>query len=57
MCAGIGVSTADQAAAVARFADGAIVGTALVHRLAEAGLPGLRTFTTELATAVHTARR
>ena len=57
VCAGIGVSTADQAAAVARFADGAIVGTALVHRLAEAGLPGLRRFTTELATAVHTARR
>lgn len=57
VCAGIGVSTADQAAAVARFADGAIVGTALVHRLAEAGLPGLHTLTTELATAVHTARR
>ncbi|HEV2895221.1 MAG TPA: tryptophan synthase subunit alpha, partial [Actinomycetota bacterium] len=30
VCAGIGVSNADQAAAVARFADGAIVGTALV---------------------------
>jgi tryptophan synthase alpha chain len=57
VCAGIGVSTADQAAAVARFADGAIVGTALVRRLAEAGLPGLQTLTTELATAVHTARR
>jgi tryptophan synthase alpha chain len=57
VCAGIGVSTADQAAAVARFADGAIVGTALVRRLADTGLPGLRTLTTELATAVHTARR
>ena len=38
VCAGIGVSTAEQAAAVARFADGAIVGTALVRRLADAGL-------------------
>ncbi|HEV2895798.1 MAG TPA: tryptophan synthase subunit alpha [Actinomycetota bacterium] len=56
VCAGIGVSNADQAAAVARFADGAIVGTALVRRLAETGLPGLRALTTELADAVHTAR-
>ena len=56
VCAGIGVSNADQAAAVARFADGAIVGTALVRSLADSGLPGLRDLTTELATAVHTAR-
>jgi tryptophan synthase alpha chain len=56
VCAGIGVSNAEQAAAVARFADGVIVGTALVHRLADAGLDGLRTFTADLATAVHTAR-
>ena len=56
VCAGIGVSNADQAAAVARFADGAIVGTALVRRLADDGLDGLRAFTSELATAVHTAR-
>ena len=38
VCAGIGVSNPDQAAAVARFADGAIVGTALVRALAD-GLP------------------
>ncbi|HEV2823848.1 MAG TPA: tryptophan synthase subunit alpha, partial [Actinomycetota bacterium] len=56
VCAGIGVSDAGQAAAVARFADGAIVGTALVRRLADAGLPGLRALTTELADAVHNAR-
>jgi tryptophan synthase alpha chain len=56
VCAGIGVSNADQAAAVASFADGAIVGTALVRRLADAGLPGLRALTTELADAVHNAR-
>jgi tryptophan synthase alpha chain len=56
VCAGIGVSNAEQAAAVARFADGVIVGTALVHRLAGAGLAGLHTLTTDLATAVHAAR-
>ena len=56
VCAGIGVSNAEQAAAVARFADGVIVGTALVDRLADAGLAGLHTLTTDLATAVHTAR-
>jgi tryptophan synthase alpha chain len=57
VCAGIGVSNPEQAAAVARFADGAIVGTALVRRLGDAGLDGLRTLTAELADAVHTARR
>ncbi|HEV8425576.1 MAG TPA: tryptophan synthase subunit alpha [Actinomycetes bacterium] len=56
VCAGIGVSTAEQAAEVARFADGAIVGTALVRRLGDGGLDGLRTLTAELADAVHTAR-
>ena len=56
VCAGIGVSNPDQAAAVARFADGAIVGTALVRALADAGLPALRTLTAQLANAVHTAR-
>jgi tryptophan synthase alpha chain len=56
VCAGIGVSNAEQAAAVARFADGVIVGTALVDRLADAGLGGLHTLTTDLATAAHTAR-
>ena len=39
---------------MACFADGAIVGTALVGRLADAGLDGLQALTTELATAVHT---
>lgn len=57
ICAGIGVSNADQAAAVAGFADGAIVGTALVRRLGDAGIDGLRSLTAELADAVHTARR
>jgi tryptophan synthase alpha chain len=57
ICAGIGISNAEQAAAVAGFADGAIVGTALVRRLGDAGLDGLRALTAELADAVHTAHR
>jgi tryptophan synthase alpha chain len=34
---GIGVSDGDQAAEVARFADGVIVGSAFVRRLLDAG--------------------
>jgi tryptophan synthase alpha chain len=56
VCAGIGVSNAEQAAAVARFADGAVVGSALVRRLGEGGVDGLRALTAELAAAVHGAR-
>jgi tryptophan synthase alpha chain len=56
VCAGIGVSNAEQAAAVARFADGAVVGSALVRRLGEGGVDGLRALTAELAGAVHAAR-
>jgi tryptophan synthase alpha chain len=56
VCAGIGVSNGEQAAAVARLADGAIVGSALVRRLSDAGVDGLRALTAELAAAVHTAR-
>ena len=54
VCAGIGVSNAEQAAAVARFADGVIVGTALVRRLGEDGIDGVRALTAELAAAVRT---
>ncbi len=54
VCAGIGVSNAKQAAAVARFADGVIVGTALVRRLGEDGIDGVRALTAELAAAVRT---
>jgi tryptophan synthase alpha chain len=56
VCAGIGVSNAEQAAEVARFADGAVVGSALVRRLGEDGVDGLRALTAELAAAVHGAR-
>jgi tryptophan synthase alpha chain len=56
VCAGIGVSSAEQAAAVASFADGVIVGTALVRRLGEEGVDGVRALTAELAAAVRGSR-
>jgi tryptophan synthase alpha chain len=36
ICVGFGISTPAQAAAVARIADGVIVGSALVHAMAQA---------------------
>jgi len=48
---GFGVSTPEQAHLVARVADGVVVGSALVKRQADA--EELRTFTAELARAVH----
>jgi len=40
-CVGIGISTSEQVAGVLEYADGAIVGTALVRALREGGLEGL----------------
>lgn len=40
-CVGIGISTADQVSGVVDYADGAIVGTALVRALRDGGLDGL----------------
>ncbi|KIC57370.1 tryptophan synthase subunit alpha [Microbacterium hominis] len=40
-CVGIGISTADQVAGVLEYADGAIVGTALVRALRDGGVEGL----------------
>ncbi len=40
-CVGIGISNAEQVAGVLDYADGAIVGTALVRALSEGGLDGL----------------
>lgn len=58
ICVGLGVSTPDQAAQVARFADGVIVGSALVRQLLDAetsdeGLERLRTLTGQLADSVR----
>jgi tryptophan synthase alpha chain len=61
VCVGLGVSTADQAAEVASFADGVIVGSAFVRALLEAGSPedGCRTvekLAAELAEGVRRGR-
>jgi tryptophan synthase alpha chain len=62
VCVGLGVSTGDQAAEVGRFADGVIVGSALVRPLlAEDPWPvrldGLRSVVAELADGVRRSRR
>jgi len=58
LCVGLGVSTGAQAAEVASFADGVIVGSALVRALGDgldagAGLGPLRELTAELAEGVR----
>ena len=54
LCVGLGVSTGDQAAQVADFADGVIVGSALVRTVAEApSLRRLGELTVELADGVR----
>ncbi|GAA1182590.1 tryptophan synthase subunit alpha [Ornithinimicrobium humiphilum] len=53
LCVGLGVSTGEQAAQVAAFADGVIVGSALVRTVGEdPGLDRLRELTAELARGV-----
>jgi tryptophan synthase alpha chain len=56
VCVGIGVSNPEQAATVAQFADGVIVGTALVRRLGEDGVEGVRALTAELSSAIRATR-
>ena len=48
-CVGIGISTPGQIAEVLEYADGAIVGSALVSALAEHGVTGLASTAAELA--------
>lgn len=45
---GFGISSAEQAAAVGRLADGVVVGSALVHALGAGGVPAARRFLGEL---------
>jgi tryptophan synthase alpha chain len=45
---GFGISSAEQAAAVGRLADGVVVGSALVDVLGTGGVPAARTFLGEL---------
>lgn len=61
VCVGLGVSSGDQAAEVGRFADGVIVGSALVRCLTEApsereGLEALGTLARELVEGVRRSR-
>ncbi|MEV4612907.1 tryptophan synthase subunit alpha [Kitasatospora sp. NPDC049258] len=59
VCVGLGVSSAAQAAEVARFADGVIVGSAFVQRILDvdgdeaAGLAAVRALAAELAAGVR----
>jgi tryptophan synthase alpha chain len=48
-CVGIGISTADQVAEVLTYADGAIVGSALVTALADGGVKGVAATASALA--------
>ncbi|MFZ1287227.1 MAG: tryptophan synthase subunit alpha [Candidatus Phosphoribacter sp.] len=57
VCVGLGVSNQAQAADVARFADGVIVGSALVRALGEGGIPALETLTRQLAAGVREGGR
>jgi tryptophan synthase alpha chain len=61
ICVGLGVSTGAQAAQVASFADGVIVGSALVRCLTDAGSPAdgltaIRELSAELAAGVRKGR-
>jgi tryptophan synthase alpha chain len=62
VCVGLGVSTPEQAAEVARYADGVIVGSAFVRRVLEAEDPqaaaeSVAALAAQMASAVRTARR
>jgi tryptophan synthase alpha chain len=56
-CVGFGIKTPEQARDIARFADGAVVGSAIVTRLAETkNVENVVGFCRDLAGAVHGAR-
>lgn len=57
VCVGVGVSTAAQAAEVAGWADGVIVGTALVRALEDGGPAAVHALALELSDGVRSARR
>ena len=46
---GLGISTAEQVAEVLEYADGAIVGSALVKALADGGVDAVGALATDLA--------
>lgn len=49
-CVGVGISTAQQVREVLQYADGAIVGSALVKALADGGVPAVARAAAEMAT-------
>lgn len=51
-CVGVGISTADQVREVISYADGAIVGSALVQALAEGGVSAVASTAAALATGL-----
>jgi tryptophan synthase alpha chain len=53
---GLGVSTGDQAAEVASFADGVVVGSALVTALSDGGPDAVRRLAADLAAGVRRGR-
>ena len=55
VCVGLGISSAQQVRDVVSFADGAIVGSALVRALADAGPSGVATLVAELRTGTPRA--
>ncbi|WP_255472035.1 tryptophan synthase subunit alpha [Quadrisphaera setariae] len=56
VCVGLGVSTGEQAAEVGAYADGVIVGSALVRALSDDGVAGLERVVRDLAAGVAGAR-
>ncbi|WP_369804424.1 tryptophan synthase subunit alpha [Canibacter zhuwentaonis] len=56
VCVGIGVSVPAHVSAIAQYADGAVVGTALVRELADAGVKSLGDKAAEFASATAVAR-
>lgn len=56
-CVGVGISTGEQVADVLSYADGAIVGSALVTALAEGGVSGVAAKAAELASGVTATRK
>jgi tryptophan synthase alpha chain len=56
-CVGIGISSGTQVAEVLGYADGAIVGAALVTALADGGVPGVAAKAAELASGIDLARK
>jgi len=54
---GFGIKTPEQAAAVARHADAAVVGSAVVERVAKGDVNMVHDFVAELAKGVRTARK